>query len=50
MNTFSDVRDFKKNISFSVFLFRRLLEDIIGEGNGNPLQCFCLENARDGGA
>ena len=21
-----------------------------GEGNGNPLQCFCLENPRDGGA
>ena len=20
-----------------------------GEGNGNPLQCFCLENPRDGG-
>ena len=19
-----------------------------GEGNGNPLQCFCLENPRDG--
>ena len=22
----------------------------IGEGNGNPLQCSCLENSRDGGA
>ena len=22
----------------------------IGEGNGNPLQCFCLENPRDGRA
>ena len=21
----------------------------IGEGNGNPLQCFCLENPRDRG-
>ena len=21
-----------------------------GEGNGNPLQCFCVENPRDGGA
>ena len=20
----------------------------IGEGNGNPLQCSCLENSRDG--
>ena len=22
----------------------------IGEGNGNPLQCSCLENPRDGAA
>ena len=22
----------------------------IGEGSGNPLQCSCLENPRDGGA
>ena len=22
----------------------------IGEGNGNPLQCSCLENVKDGGA
>ena len=22
----------------------------IGEGNGNPLQCSCLEKPRDGGA
>ena len=22
----------------------------IGERNGNPLQCYCLENPRDGGA
>ena len=22
----------------------------IGEGNSNPLQCYCLENPRDGGA
>ena len=22
----------------------------IGEGNGNSLQCYCLENPRDGGA
>ena len=34
---------------------RQLLEftqthSCIGEGNGNPLQCSCLENARDGGA
>ena len=22
----------------------------VGEGNGNPLQCSCLKNPRDGGA
>ena len=27
-----------------------LLTLSIGEGNGNPLQCSCLENPRDGGA
>ena len=26
------------------------LLSFIGEGNGNPLQCSCLENPRDGGA
>ena len=26
------------------------LSPCIGEGNGNPLQCSCLENPRDGGA
>ena len=30
--------------SLSLFTF------IIGEGNGNALQCSCLENPRDGGA
>ena len=30
--------------SLSLFL------SCIGEGNGNPLQCFCLENPRGGGA
>ena len=28
----------------------RLHSDLWGEGNGNPLQCSCLENPRDGGA
>ena len=27
-----------------------LVERIIGEGNGNPLQCSCLEDPRDRGA
>ena len=30
--------------------FYRGPEASIGEGNGNPLQCSCLENPRDGGA
>ena len=28
----------------------RDLTEADGEGNGNPLQCSCLENPRDGGA
>ena len=28
---------------------RTLSLSCIGEGNGNPLQCSCLENPRDGG-
>ena len=31
--------------SLSLFTFHA-----IGEGNGNPLQCSCLENPKDGGA
>ena len=27
-----------------------LFTSCIGEGNGNPLQCSCLENPKDGGA
>ena len=30
--------------SLSLFTFMH------GKGNGNPLQCSCLENPRDGGA
>ena len=32
-----------------ILMFENLLS-CIGEGNGNPLQCSCLENPRDGGA
>ena len=35
--------------SLSLFTFHFSLS-CIGEGNGNPLQCYCLENPRDGGA
>ena len=31
-------------------LKRLSMHACIGEGNGNPLQCSCLENPRDGGA
>ena len=31
-------------------LYFHFLLSCIGEGNGNPLQCSCLENPRDGGA
>ena len=31
-------------------LKRLRMHACIGEGNGNPLQCSCLENPRDGGA
>ena len=33
----------ERTTSLSLFTF-------IGEGNGNPLQCSCLENPRGGGA
>ena len=33
------------NINYDIFSL-----SCIGEGNGNPLQCSCLENPRDGGA
>ena len=36
-------------LSDFTFTFTFLLS-CIGEGNGNPLQCSCLENPRDGGA
>ena len=35
--------------SLSLFTFHFSLS-CIGEGNGNPLQCSCLENPKDGGA
>ena len=36
--------DMTEQLHFHVSLSR------IGKGNGNPLQCSCLENPRDGGA
>ena len=39
----------RTRLSDSTFIFHFSLSRI-GEGNGNPLQCSCLENLRDGGA
>ena len=39
--------DWATSLSFFTFHFSL---SCIGEGNGNPLQCSCLENPRDGGA
>ena len=33
-----------------VIRIREGVEFPFGEGNGNPLQCSCLENPRDGGS
>ena len=33
-----------------VIRIREGVEFPLGEGNGNPLQCSCLENPRDGGS
>ena len=38
----------KSSTLFFLFFFKSILYTV--EGNGNPLQCSCLENPRDGGA
>ena len=38
------------SLSFTISWSLLRLMSIIGEGNGNPLQCSCLENPGDGGA
>ena len=42
--------DTTEQLTLSLFFFSWLLLILIGEGNGNPLQCSCLENPRDRGA
>ena len=37
-------------LDMTEWLHFHLLLSCIGEENGNPLQCSCLENPRDGGA
>ena len=41
------LRQHKKNGTTDIFIWSYLL---LGEGNGTPLQCSCLENPMDGGA
>ena len=40
----------RKELDTTVRLHFPFSLSCIGEGNGNPLQCSCLENPRDGGA
>ena len=40
----------KQKYDLKILLKRLSMHACIGEGNGNPLQCSCLENPRDGGA
>ena len=40
----------RKESDMNERLHFHFLLSCIGEGNGNPLQCSCLENPRDGGA
>ena len=44
----SEVATSQIRLSDFTFTFHFSLS-CIGEGNGNPLQCSCLENPRDGG-
>ena len=37
-------------LCFTFIIFKGDLMSFIGEGNGNPLQCSCLENPMDGEA
>ena len=48
-----DIYLLKIMTTFTAKYFRKNMEIILlssREGNGNPLQCSCLENPRDGGA
>jgi len=41
---------FSSSSGTSIIWMLVCLRGLCGEGNGNPLQCSCLENPRDGGA
>ena len=40
----------REELDMTAWLHFHFLLSCIGEGNGSPLQCSCLENPRDGGA
>ena len=40
----------RKELDMTEWLHFHFSLSYIGEGNGNPLQCSCLENPRNGGA
>ena len=44
----SQIKAMPKNAQTNTQL--HLSHTLVVEGNGNPLQCSCLENPRDGGA
>ena len=47
----TDINKCVNNAEVKSLPYRRLITiNSIGEGSGNPLQCSCLENPRDGGA
>ena len=50
----SELKELYKQLSVGKWLdgivYLAGIEPPNGEGNGNPLQCSCLENPRDGGA
>ena len=40
----------EKQFLFTEIMLTGLYSCYIGEGNGHPLQCSCLENSMEGGA
>ena len=54
MLTLPELHTFVSDLIFQYLDYLSGKRDILfykfGEGNGNPLQCSCLENPRDGGA
>ena len=50
MDWFQTRKGVHQGYILSPCLFNLYAEYIIGERNGNPLQCSCLENPRDRGA